>query len=33
MRYIYIKEGELYEFSEEQLHLVDESFEVVTGDL
>ena len=33
MRYIYIKEGELYEFSGEQLHLVDESFEVVTGDL
>ena len=33
MRYIYIKEGELYEFSEEQLHLVDESFEEVTGDL
>ena len=33
MRYIYIKEGKLYEFSEEQLHLVDESFEVVTGDL
>ena len=33
MRYVYIKEGELYEFSEEQLHLVDESFEVVTGDL
>ena len=33
MRYIYIKDGELYEFSEEQLHLVDESFEVVTGDL
>ena len=33
MRYIYIKEGELYEFSQEQLHLVDESFEAVTGDL
>lgn len=33
MRHIYIKEGELYEFSEEQLHLVDESFEAVTGDL
>lgn len=33
MRYIYIKEGDLYEFSEEQLHLVDESFEAVTGDL
>ena len=33
MRYVYIKEGELYEFSEEQLNLVDESFEAVTGDL
>ncbi|WP_281963206.1 hypothetical protein [Acinetobacter johnsonii] len=33
MRHIYIKEGELYEFSKEQLHLVDESFEAVTGDL
>ncbi len=33
MRYIYIKEGELYEFSQEQLQLVDESFEAVTGDL
>ena len=33
MRHIYTKDGELYEFSEEQLHLVDESFEVVTGDL
>ena len=33
MRYVYIKEGELYEFSEEQLNLVDEAFEAVTGDL
>ena len=33
MRHIYTKDGELYEFSEEQMHLVDESFEVVTGDL
>ena len=33
MRHIYIKEGELYEFSKEQMHLVDESFEAVTGDL
>ena len=33
MRHIYTKDGDLYEFSEEQLHLVDESFEVVTGDL
>ena len=33
MRHIYTKDGELYEFSEKQLHLVDESFEVVTGDL
>lgn len=33
MRHIYTKDGELYEFSEEQLHLVDESFEAVTGDL
>ena len=33
MRHIYTKDGELYEFSEEQLQLVDESFEAVTGDL
>ena len=33
MRHIYTKDGDLYEFSEEQLHLVDESFEAVTGDL
>ena len=33
MRHIYTKDGELYEFSEEQLHLADESFEAVTGDL
>lgn len=33
MRHIYTKDGELYEFSEEQLHLVDESFEAVTEDL
>ena len=33
MRHIYTKDGELCEFSKEQLHLVDESFEAVTGDL
>ena len=33
MRHIYTKDGELYEFSEEQLHLVDESFAAVMGDL
>ena len=33
MRHIYTKDGEPYEFSEEQLHLVDESFEAVTVDL